>query len=1542
MFARPDGCFVRPPPPARDAADPRLTGHARRRSWRLVATALADTTGHRQNSQAIISFLTNPQIQSLFTKPNAVFEPPVPGAGDNDPYKQAFETKTSAVQVAPTSNPKFDIKTIKDDSIWLSNNARINLFAALRVVVIEFQSRARNQLTGPISSQDAVSLQEAAGATNAQTSSILPGLNLSGLPDAADLEKDFDTPESRRRRVFQTYLAERRYFAMATDYIFTLMLHERLPSLAVNTKATTTIRDSFLEAFGLTSVTPNSDTPAKTYHALVSRYFTVVSDSIGVCGDITAVAEDQDLHRDDLQIEWMKTFVAEAIHAMTVAFQLLDLSSHVLVSPELLQQWFQFIGDTSYLELLASNPALSDLMKPVQCLVCLVSLAAFNVPRIRQHFKGEVEIDMSTEYIGSSDALELVHQVVQAGLERTSAPAIPVVFAWVPIIHDMCLSYQERAERRDALQNQKAIETYDSGTQMIPGAGRRNSAGSITTIDRAGYDDFLANCQLNHDLQPVEFLMTAVIGGDGLVYTVLANIAKVLGSAEDSIFAASVGSRMRKVLLELLEHTFFYTGYINESVQTLLAVLTAGDFNYWHTCRPSQLPPKHDIIFHSLHDDFILNDILSVASRRFPYEFGVFASVCRAMSCAIHKSGDGVDIITQLLHKTGTLTFELPGDFNGYELAHEEDNTNTIRLTDDLPLFTVISSRRMISSEEESFIIPAGTYGRFVVDEGKIVLMEYEHSALALLGKRLEANLNPSIYRQELGDLSRDDTADAISLLATVVRSEYLKAVEKPDATEAPEAGLAILAETSRALPRTKDIVSVVCETMDVFLEGEPDSAALAVLTACLQFLAAALPLCPGRVWSYMSRSAILATESRGGRLSRLVGTLDLSNEQYEFLVSAIRLFSELVETAMSSSVQRKITVKPSRQRSNENPWLGISDKIVTQITVAIAQSVVDILESSSTWRFPTELKRTVLTRDLIPIINNTILYTFSLDDTTSKKTLTAPLQPAAKYFIDSFVASSAGNLRIQPLLATLADATQWPGSTIYANELKALADRTSAVLDLATTLVRVANSSDSPSTTIELQLFKATPFVARVGAVNDQFRRAAIALLEALVVSAGKATSEPLSLLGYLGPQISRAFLQFLSILDRPFDQAEEVTAIWRFFSTIIRNRQQWMANCLLTGKTPRDARNSHDNKTSDASPDSILTAALDRLSAISSIPSSEALAILDFVTSAQNYWPWTIFSLQKNSAFLAALRSYVRKLKPSSATAKSSVLQACDEARLAAYIAETFAMQLFHLRQMGQADALAKELAQDLDYYLREGVLVSGYNNSLHANFAKNFGKQYPGFSLENFKRTLLEPRALGTDYYYASKFADRMLRFDSGWKGPRNNGYKSEMENANSNLSLVDAQIVSSVTAVASICRTNEPPGSLPRVGIPADRAEQLLAATRRAEKTVPPGCRAVPQSKPSKPGARADFRAIDGVPSRPGTHARSEGCKQFAVGGRRGQAPIVVMGNHQQHPRSVRPREHWPPPDTPQTPLRDTAGPSAGFGAAVEECCRQACR
>ena len=118
---------------------------------------------------------------------------------------------------------------------------------------------------------------------------------------------------------------------------------------------------------------------------------------------------------------------------------------------------------------------------------------------------------------------------------------------------------------------------------------------------------------------------------------------------------------------------------------------------------------------------------------------------------------------------------------------------------------------------------------------------------------------------------------------------------------------------------------------------------------------------------------------------------------------------------------------------------------------------------------------------------------------------------------------------------------------------------------------------------------------------------------------------------------------------------------------------------------------------------------------------------------------------------------------------------------------------MQLYHSRHLGNAEKVAKELASDLDYYLRDGVELAGYNLSLHANFEKNFPAKYFGASPSCFKRTLLQPKELGKNFFYNLDRASEMLRFDPGWLGRKDNGFKAEMEFANANLSLVDAQIV-----------------------------------------------------------------------------------------------------------------------------------------------------
>lgn len=319
----------------------------------MVASALTDPSGHRLDSHAIIDYLTDPLVQSFFTKPGSAFDPPA----DKNSHHAAFVKKTAAIQVTPAPNDKYDINVIKEDALWLSRNARINEIAALRVVVVEFQSRPQSQLLGPISNQDVANLREAAGAANAQTTNILPGFNIASTLDATEIQANFEKPESRKRRIFQTYLDECRYYAATNDYILTLMLQESLPMLPA-TDASRTIRKSFLQAYGMSPKQPQKsplDTPTKTFHALVTQYLNILPDSVSRSqAALDAMVDDKVLSTEELNERWIQTWLTESLHRMVVIFQLLDLSSDVFVSAQVAQQWFSLVSAFSFLGQLQS------------------------------------------------------------------------------------------------------------------------------------------------------------------------------------------------------------------------------------------------------------------------------------------------------------------------------------------------------------------------------------------------------------------------------------------------------------------------------------------------------------------------------------------------------------------------------------------------------------------------------------------------------------------------------------------------------------------------------------------------------------------------------------------------------------------------------------------------------------------------------------------------------------------------------------------------------------------------------------------------------------------------------------------------------------------------------------------------------------------------------------------------------------------------------------------------------------------------------------
>jgi nuclear pore complex protein Nup188 len=1352
-------------------------------SWRLVASALEDLSCDRLTSAAVSAFLRDGYIHQLLKEPTKTFAPPT------NQSKLDFETKTGAINVVPSPNDPYNLDTIKGDARWLSKNANINEVAALRIVLVEYQSRAHSHLTGPLSTQDVANIQEAAGVGDAQASAILALLNVTTAVDAESTWVDFEGETKRRQRLLATYLSERRSFLGAADALLAFLLHSRSSGTGPELDPLRT--SIFQEAFGFDENAAKPDT--SKLDALAPAYLSTLDD----CFNRTQAAPeslDREMLDDQFEVNWIRTALTEAIHAMSVTFQILDLRASMFAPPELVTQWFALMDACEFFEpVVAGHDLIAELIMPLRSLVAAISLKLLNIDRTLLYLDQDVDLaDTEDPYLASSDALTQIHTTIVAAATAGLVTTMPVVFAWSLILHQMHLGYQERAERRDLLQNQRAQAGFELEYEPSSGRQRRNSAGSIVSIETSPYDVFLASQQLERSIEPAE-TMARVATARGQVYELMAEMAVCLGSGQIAAFRSVLGSRARLAFQDLLKRSSHYVGYQSEPVSCLLSIL-AGGSQYWDVSSEAPFNDSAlDLYTRMLKDDTLSIQYTSQSQSRFPYEFLPFSSICRILSAALASDKESSELITSLLFKTPSLTVNWdPRWDRSYELVFEEENTNSFRLTRDIDLFDSTSKTNRRFSPEERCTIPEGTFGRFITDVGRIAKLDFEHSALALFGKRLEVNLMAGAYDTGLGYLSIDELVEGISLVATVLRTETLKS-SKTDS----DGGLRILTEASRLLPRGKDIISIVCDTLDSLVEEELadlDGPKIAALTSCIQFLYAALPVCPGRVWAYMARCALINSDARAGRLSRITANLDMFAERFDLLVSAVKLFSSLVESAMTSAVQRRAGGGPqSRSKGEENPWLGASDKIISRVSLSIAQTTLDVFENSATWRFPSEIDRSVLVRDVVDIMHKLVCYTHSVGPTDVSKSLTGPLAPAAGYIVESFLSSSSSSLRFQPLLATLLAAFQIPDSTLYRRRTRIVSERLTTVLAFATTLLRVADYLDQLSGAIQTQLFKSACVVARLPALMHSFRMPAISLLSALVESAGKASGEPPSLLGYLGPQISRSFIQIASQLDKPFDRTPEMASSWRFFSIILRNRQQWMANCLLTGKTPREALKG-DAKISQLTAGSVLSTAMEKLRSISKIPSQESLAVLDFFTSAQNYWPWTIFAMQKDKAFLQDLRSYVRELKSPAVVSKVDPAEACYQARIAAYIAETFAMQLYHLRQMRQEQGFAAEVVNDLDYFLRDGVQVSDYNASLHANFARNFAKRYPGCSVDDFKRTLLVPRDLGSQYYYALDFAEAMLSYDAGWAGSRHNGFKREMETANVNLSLVEAEVVS----------------------------------------------------------------------------------------------------------------------------------------------------
>ncbi|GMG05305.1 unnamed protein product [Aspergillus oryzae] len=1258
--------------------------------------------------------------------------------------KSDFESKTAAIHSETTAQASYNLKELKEDALWLSQKAGIDEISALRIAVLEWQNRPATRLLSGFSEEESTSLQSAAGVENFRMSLAGPSFAeiFSQKVGREDNASGFVSEESRRLRLRELYLSERTHIIKTARRSFALSLrndvNEPAPQMSEQK------RSDLLCQLGATLFNDNlAGDKCRTFiqaciKAIQGRLSALESD-----GGWLGLAESNEAVED----LWRTALVEEILHIVQILFLRLQ-SSAELPSADVFVSWLRLMGDYNFLETLQI-----------------------------------VKSNTKPPYFLSKDEIGQVNEIFVSAVVESKV-ASPAAFAWGLVLNTMRELALNDKENRELEQFHSAVDSFQSNTPQ-------STAGGASEISL--YEELL-ECARTPKCTADDSI--ALLTSDEvkiMAFEIIMNLATKVGSTS-AVDDMLTNRWTRTVLLDLIRVAVVYLDYSPEIVESVLAILVGSSTEpLWpinNLASPSSDPR---CVF--IRDELLMDNIFRLARSRFPYETVPFLKLCRALISKDLVNDEGIPVILNEMENMDTFTQALPPDFQGYETIREDENANFVTLVESLPMLGS-SPRRQLSEKQTSNAlvvtgssqVPSTTIGQIVSESRPAVIMwQHQYSSLSYLGSWLEEWNENGGYSAGWGE---DSIAEIIGLLADLLITSKDTQRQNGDDSGAKR----ILEMASDGLARQSDIISVVLDILERSLSHiGPRAGSETVLDsviACLRFITALIEVLPGRVWPFLSRSSLFGSDGKGGIMTAVISALEVTSGEYPFLLSCVRFFESIVDDAVSRAVLRRSPNSVMGKTATVSDWTaGVPSHMMRGALLDFVRIMVEVYNSSINWRFNSPAQRFEINAALAKTFERILYYAYGTNDSTKLDAkVTGVFSSSATYILDVLRPHSTDDLPFNPILRLIADGLQTP-PTLYLRYLTLVEKQVSSTLVLSTRLLQAAQLLSTPPSLLEEQLFKAAPVLVKLYAQHDAYRLPIISLLNTLITGAAlNSDKEPPSLIGHLGAESSCLFLDVLSQFDKPLSDRNLHLGIWQLLSTFVTKRQQWLAVYILTGSSPRQTLKKTDDQKAPAMRGTpFLKIALDTLSNIDQVDLQVALALLEFVSHAQENWPWATSELRKHSLFFTSLVQYVSKLK----IASLSVVDQIFTTRIAAVVADLCTVYLHSAKEM-QDRSFYKTLIPLVSWYAKDAVEVSGYNASLHANLKKNFEMRYSGCKLADFKRTTLQPRTLGRDYCYDIHLGEKLLSYDFAWAGTRNQGFDQEFERANLNLSLIEAKV------------------------------------------------------------------------------------------------------------------------------------------------------
>ncbi|KAF2858203.1 hypothetical protein K470DRAFT_278685 [Piedraia hortae CBS 480.64] len=1078
------------------------------------------------------------------------------------------------------------------------------------------------------------------------------------------------------------------------------------------------------------------------------------------------------------------------------------------LSAMVVARWFELMDSLGFLQSFLVPPYLQDLLQAIQALVATISAAMLEPFKIIEKYRrAAVESKavaypslLSVAYFGDNELFRKINHILYRAVQASCVPACLAIFAWALVA--------------TAVKDAAAVETAarEHQQRLLGGAesptdSRQGGEGQMERMWNRFVDPALDEARAD----PSQFFAKAAVD-DLNAYAAISQISITLTTAYGSDMDHATPFMARKLLLSLVRESLALVDY---QEVLLLAILDLLEPRL--ASGLGKGPDSYSLAMQLVHDPVLRVAVLDQTFARYPYELSSLLPICTILA-ACQRASDATEFdVVQLLDQLKTLTMMVPEHFRSYELENEEDNTNSIRLTSNLPLFIprqdVFFGQRLQIAENtqeeqiwsSAMMVFVGTPGLVIREEQPMVFqLHHPHSGLEYLGLFLSTCLLGS----ELKPSPPGALADRQASSGIISLINALLSTTRTGPHPIEEARF-ILGRFSNALPAESDIVSVIADIFEVELTAHFEQNALMLsldlAVACADFMSHLTRIFPERAWSILSRSAMINLTNGG--FGAIVAGTEVHLGQFRFLEACTTLYVGLVEDAVAGLVQRK-SGGAKRESRFESP-MGrpvplVPERMVNTVLGAFTRTVLAVFEMLGTWNFtvPEELQITVC--KIESAFELILRYAYGLESPLStsvecsdKQHMAALLMPSADMIMDA-LAPADGNSEamLLSLKNNFAQGLTVADELLRSNYRSSVVKQVQQSCTLLSRVLQTANATGNLQRRFSLaaQLVKQMPVLATLYVLENSWRLELAAFLRDLVLALACTDADPPSLLSGLSPESARAFVAMASQLDRPFSLPANEVVVWEFLAAVLEGRQQWFAMYLLTGALPH-ARLKDSVNEGAAMRRSLLTQALDELAKIKGLSPRIAIGILKFVAAAQENWIWATTAVRSNEKVISNALDWLERLKaPAKMAEVADATMSARELLMAAHLCDILALNLNASLEVGDKSVL-KHLVGKLSFLTNHAAKVDTYNRSLHRTLANNLASKFHDCELADFKRTKANPAPYGVSFYYDLDAASNILGHQKiAWYGqPTQNkdGYRSEFARANANLSMVDAQ-------------------------------------------------------------------------------------------------------------------------------------------------------